>query len=1526
MIVNLRFATALVLCAASAGMAQQSSAYVLTQFPLAAIAADSQVWVQWTGLARPGFTAPDSGVLYFDKSPGGGNINNYNYKVDKFSVDTLQDGTIQQESNRFLGGYPPKRGIRFRPKDQTGMGPGVYYYVVAFKTSILGHDTVFASNEMEMIVETDQPVNTRTPIGNITDLTPTFTWDANPGVPYYHVILSDEPLSVESTEGGGIKISGLSIIWQAITPKTQIVYGAPDPSGTITASPPPLSPGQTYSWVVLNNYGNQMAYTSTRYGLPKSFTIQGVSLAKPRLISPGLGSDTVRTYQKDSVITFTWTNLDAKANTYKVYLYMSYSATGAQSADAQLVVWQNEVTAGAFAGKNGVIDATDTGRVSINSHSVLTNNHYAWKVFAIDSKGASTASDLANFTYSAPAMGAMQLFTRERIVTSGASGLDTVVSPVAAVEMDVEVLSGSLEAPVLFYTDLNGNLYRDRPAGTCRITANKTGYQPLVQTLTLDSGATLVDTFFLKRPDATVYGKVLDEASAGIGAATVVAVSDRGDTVRAATDALGNFVLSCYAADWSVGAAKTSYVTSLPKKTTVAYGQNLNFGTIVLKANPFTVSGVVKNGTGSPIIAADVKILSGGQVIDECPATSQDGSFSFSLSPGTYTVYASRIGFTTYNKSVNVSSSMQLSVVMPAGAALLTGYVYGRTWVGASSVYAPITNATVRFTDTASTDTFTTASDATYGDFSASVPGGHVYKMISSAAGFVAHSRLLADTTRGGITTACADTLTALGMVSGTVKTSVSKAPVAGATVNLIDKTANQVTASATSQANGYFEMRNLADGGFVIRAGGSGYVTDSVSPNDTVYVSSGRTTIEGQNDASNLAVYMSPGSKSCRWVVNGGADQTASIKILSPLVKTLSVRDTVRGVGAGPYIVSVDGVADSIVDLAYHTMSIAVAETTVHVDSVSLPAYNATAETLALGNDSISLVMRSSLSMDSVSVYFKDASSQSFSVATIKDSLKVYSFRVRPQKDGSMLVYYFRAFRGADIYGYAQETFGVYVAPDSSKLTKLEITPLAGDTTLLPSAAQVTFTIKGYYGSQFIAATRMDSSGISWQLSGQGGTLTRNRGLSTVVGTGASASAGALQLVASIDTTRIKIDKRYIPSPLVAVYLRVSGTRISSIQVRRTDAQNPFPITTSSLSKAEFIAEGLDTGKNVFVITPVWNISPLGAGLMSADGVFKPAKKFVGNVRIWAQVGSLSGEFNPAASDPAQYGLAVQHLLVSGTGADTMSNLAGCTVVIPDSVAPIDKSALFQMLMPSVKNQIARLTGLLTVVGSMYDITELSGVTFRQDGRDSIQITLTIPQGANLANALTVGTWSEDSLVWTSLGSSKLSLDKKTVGATTTHFSRYAVLSQSGALQTTLSVLPNPFSPLRSPSDFPLLAAKFGPGAPKGTCISFTPDVPDDRLRNIKIRIYSVLGDLVCSVVNQAAPKMVQYSLWWDGRTTSGDVQWESLWDGPGENSKTFPVNGRLMCKNGRYFVVLTVQDSGGKEKSYRRQVILVK
>lgn len=257
----------------SAAAWAQSSPYILTDFPFTAQSSDSKIWIKWTGIARPLYTSPDSGILYFDRSPGGAKITNYRYHVTKFCVDSQQNGAILVQDNIYLGGTPPKRGIQFRPMDQTGMGVGTFYYVIAFKTKLLGKDTVLTSNELQMIVESKDAVTAIGPTGDITQLTPTFSWEANPGVPYYHVILSDEPLKIDTA--GGMNISGLSIIWQAITTQTQMVYGAPDPSGTITASPPPLSPGQSYSWVVLNNYGNHPAYTSTKYGLPKTFTILG---------------------------------------------------------------------------------------------------------------------------------------------------------------------------------------------------------------------------------------------------------------------------------------------------------------------------------------------------------------------------------------------------------------------------------------------------------------------------------------------------------------------------------------------------------------------------------------------------------------------------------------------------------------------------------------------------------------------------------------------------------------------------------------------------------------------------------------------------------------------------------------------------------------------------------------------------------------------------------------------------------------------------------------------------------------------------------------------------------------------------------------------------------------------------------------------------------------------------------------------------------------------------------------------------
>jgi hypothetical protein len=1522
--------------AAFSAFGQQSTPYILTEFPLAATASSSKIWVKWTGVVRPSipvtgpvYSAPDSGILYFDRTPGGSKIENYHYKVTKFCVDTLGDGTIQVESNRSFGGMPPIRGIRFRPTDQVGMDAGVFYYMVAFKTSIVGHDTTFYSNELQMIVESPNATKPIGPTGNITQLTPSFSWEANPGVPYYHVILSDEALKIDTA--GGLNIKGLSIIWQAITPNTQIVYGAPDPSGTITASPPPLSPTQTYSWVVLNNYGNHPAYTSTKIGLPQQFTILGTPLAKPVPLTPK--RDTLD-YRHDSIVTFKWTNLDPKANTYQVYVYMSYSSGGSQ---AKLVVWQNEVTAGAFTGGNSTVDAQDTGHVSINARSILTNNAYSWKVFAVDNKGASTASDTAGFRYLAPAMGTMSLHTFERIISATQTGtgtlIDTIVTRVPLVKMQVEVLSGSQEAPLLFYTDTGGNLNRDRPAGTYRVTAMKDGFESFVKTIVLDSGTTAEETFFLSRPSATMFGKVNDAAGVGINAGTIVAVSERNDTVVSHTDALGSYIVNCYSADWVLYAQKPGFVTSLPGRVSVTYGESKNIPVIVLTAEPFTVSGVVKNGSGDPLLGANVKIIRDGQTVSENPSTSQDGSFSFSVSSGTYTLYATKVGFATYGKTINVSSSMQQPITMSAGAALITGYVYGRSWVGTRQVYGPITNATVKFTDTTQSgaDTFSTVSDATYGDYRISVPGGRVYKMMSVALGYISHSRYLTDTIKGGITMAVNDTMNGLGMLHGTVLLSSNRSPVANASVSLIAAGSNQVIASTKSQANGYFEMRNLANGTMRLAAGADGYVTDSIVASDTIYVSSGKTTIEGRTDAESLVVFMSPGSKSLRWVINGGADQTATVKLQSPLQKSISAKDTLKNAGAGTYFISVDGVADSVIDLSYHSFTVANSEV-FHIDSVSLPVFNTTADTLRITHDTVSLSLRSGAVLDSALCYFHDITVLAFDSVKLRDSAAAYTFKIKAPKDGSNLVYYFKAFRKNDVYGYTQETFNAFVPSDMSKLTKLEIIPSTSDTMLLPAEYDMAFSVKGYFGSQFAPAP-LDSGAISWVASqpSQGFALTRTKGLATTVRTPAAATTGGVKLQAVIDTSVVRIDPQRMTFNGAFVYIKSSGKKIAKIKVKRTDPQALFPISTSSLSKAEFSAEALDADSNAVSVNPTWSIIPAGAGTITASGVFKPSKSFVGFVRVLAASGPLSNEYTSTGGSQSQPGLEVQHLVMQSDQPDTVTNMNGCTIVLPDSVVPAGKPALIQLATPTIENQRARMTGNLTAVGSIFDIKELNGVPFQVSAADSIRMTLSVPQGTNSSNAMSLGFWNEDSLKWFPLTSSVVASDKKSVSAAIAHFSRWAVLSVSSQLQSTFIVLPNPFSPGKSASDNQFantpLRTMFGLTAPKGTCISFVADAVDQKIRKVNVRIYSIANDLVCSVVMQDATKLVKYNLWWDGRTTSRDMNWGELAPAPGNdaNSKMFAIEGRKMCRNGRYFVVLTIEDYSGKAKNYMQQVVLV-
>jgi hypothetical protein len=1551
---------ALAVCAGA--FAEQSTPYILTEFPLVAMGADSKIWVKWTGASSKTnimeYPAderyPDSGKMYFSKSPGGSAIENYTDSVTVFVLDTTDSTVIAGgetlyntvfQNNIAFQGIPPQRGICFRPADQPNMGPGMYYFMVAWRATITQElpggltaekDTVFFSNELQMIVESDQAPELVSPglDADISDLTPTFSWKKNPGVPYYHIIVSDEKISADLENES---IEGLSIVWQAITANTSLTYGAPDPSQTITADPPPVSPGETYSWVVLNNYGNHPAYTSKKFGLPQTFNVLGEPLAKPVSTGPADG-DTIDALA-DSLV-FRWTNLDSRANTFKIYIYV---ASDFEGVDAQLVVWEDEVMADAD-------QETDTMSLTVDAADVLTNNYYTWKVIAVDSRGGGTAGDLSGFTFKGVSMGNLKVQTRENITI----GDSTLVKNVAAVKIEVEVLEGSMEAPLLFYTDNNGNLSRERPAGSYRITAVKDGFEEASRTVTIEEDATENVTLYLERPASTMYGKLLDGSQRPIDLGTVVAVSDRGDTIRAESDALGNFVLNCYNADWSVWASKKGYVAAQPLDTSVAAGQNLNLKTFVLERNAYVLSGTVVNEKGDPLIGANVKLLREGAVIDEKPATAQDGAFSFSVEPGTYAISATKTGFSAKQTSLDVFGSKQVSVTLASGASLVKGRIYGSTWGDAGRVYAPITNATVRFIDSSASpaDTFETVSDWAYGDYQISLPGsmeGKEYVMYAAGEGFIGRMRQQPVLARSGKTQTVNDTIAGLASVNGTVSRSEDGKAIGGVEVVLLDTATGAIALSARSDAQGYFELRGIADGAYAVRAGKESYTLDSIHLLDTgstvvrdsiIDIVDGRAVKIGAEALiiETIQVKLAPGEKSLFWLArhSGMPVSDASVKIESPLRKTMRLGDTLSGVGPGAYIVTIDADADSILDCVRRTTTIPDTEDTIYVDTVPLPVAHASLESLSVQSGAITLRAASTVELDSIRMSYRGDDATKID-SLVADSITEsggrywYWFTCAPRKTGAMLVYYFEAYLGDAVYGYDKETFRAFIRPDTTTLSRIMVDPGGDDTLAVAADATIAFTFQGYYGSRFVRDTRLSDKDVSWSLrNAQGCRFKGNNpasaeGLTVTLTTPSSRADSVVTVIAMLDTSRRDIASGL--SPEVRVPLRVKGS-LDSVFVKRVDSDELY-VTTASSDRAEFVAQGITAEGERVAVSAQWRIHPENAGAISAHGVFDPSSRFVGRVAVVAAIGDVTGYFNAqTGSDVNESGLAVHYFIPMH--ADSVTNHEGLTIVFPDSVVGPNDEAEVKLATPLLKNRMYRSpsdSGFL-MIGKGYDIDELNDVAFRID-KDSIQLKLDIPEeyqadAAQDAAAFTVGRWNPDSIRWEPLDGATVLREGTLISVNVAHFSRYAVMFRKETVAGELRVFPNPFSPYIRPVN------RYGDGyttdLPFGACFEITPKAMVDPL-DVRLDIYNIKGEHVvfARLINPEPNR--QYHLWWDGRTSrefNKEVYAEKI--GNNELRQVMVTENGPMCRNGRYFAVLTVKDGEGNISRKMVQTVLIK
>lgn len=1421
------------------------------------------------------------------------------------------------------------------------MGAGIYYMVVANKVkTVLGIDTTLVSNEIKFIVEATTAVTALTPNpgDTISELTPIFSWTNNPGVPYYHIIVSDEKISPDLDNS---TVEGLSIIWEAITSNTQITYGAPDPSGTLTADPPPFSPGKEYSWVVLNNYGNHPAYSSTKFSLPSSFMVEGEPLTSPKSIFPA--NDTVLTSLANSTIDLTWTDLDSNANTYMVYVYVS--AEISDGVFAQTVVWSTEVTAGQFGG--------DTATVSMNASAVLTNNLYTWKVIAVDSKGAGTSGDISSFQYNTPT-GTITVNTKEYITSGG----DVVEKSVGLVELELEVLDGSTDAPLLYYTDNNGYFSRSRQAGSYRLTTVKDGYVSQSKSITLDDNEEEVLTFYLERPEASIFGTVVDNSDAVVNLATVTAVSDRGDTVTAETDPSGNYVLSCYAADWSISASKSSYSGSSTLDTTLVSGASVDLKTrLAITKNAYNLYGTVKNGDGDALLGVNVKLLSGSEVIATIPSTPQSGAYTFSVNSGVYTVVAEKTGFSSYSDSVTVLSSIQKTITLQAGAALLSGSIIGKSYNNDGNLsYAPITGATVLIIDTSVTpnDTISTSSDNVYGEFTKSFLGNDKqFKVVASAAGYVtdeAYSVVI----ENGKTYNYLDTIIALASMRG--KITMATSPL-GATVSLID-TASNIVATATADAQGQFEMRNIPNSDaldFRISAGAPGYVVDSIliSPLDgsavvksnLVKVTAGQVLISANNKpVDTLLIALGSGDKALGWNIHK-ADSiiSASIKIKSPLLKTISASDTLSGVGPNDYLLSVDATADSIIDCSFHKYVLSSGADSIHIDSVNLPIVNTNSDTMTLGSGGLTLTFTSSTTLDSAFLYYKAGTASDFSIDSVVldttiSGISYYKSNIPVSVDGVELVYYLLAYIGADRYGYDQEVYRAFINPNPKYISKLSITPTSTETFKFAADDDVSFKLNGYNSSQYTKIDSLPSTYVSWSFIGESyGATIKSDGENVTVNTGKDGSGDSLIVLQGEFTTQS--DSTYIlgsgVDSVVTVSFQVSEYELDSVAIVRTDYDGRDYITTGASERAEFTAVGFDENGNKVNVTPLWSLEPYTAGTIE-NGVLRPSDSYFGRVQINADVGAKDVYYyqNGKRGFPINYIISsVVDTITNGLG--VLQNNEGCRIEFPAGLVKASSQKKLSLLVSTDTNLISmfsniekdtsnieKLSGKFDLIGDMYNISDLDAAL--TNNSDTMLLTLGVPiayqEKARSGEGLYIALWNDSLKEWTPDPKTEVRENGTQLTLPVTHFSTYGLLSKPVKTSAYFDIYPNPFSPLVKPK------ARDGADAQFGTCFTIYPISKSSPTLQLSVNIYNVLGQRVWGTVILNATSSKKYKIWWDGKTLSdikllGPRQQVT----PGEEGYSYKVDGEKMCRNGRYFVVLTIDDNGDK-KDYMKNLILFK
>ncbi len=365
-------------------------------------------------------------------------------------------------------------------------------------------------------------------------------------------------------------------------------------------------------------------------------------------------------------------------------------------------------------------------------------------------------------------------------------------------------------------TDADGNYSFSVKPGSWSLTASKSGFvNSTPSQVVIGPGQQSINNDFnLVQNTALISGTVSGSSGAISNAIiTIAEIDDPANSINSVTNINGNFALSVSAGKaYNVSISKTGY-GDFSSTTDVLSPQSTTTFNVTLSPNPSSVSGKVFNNLQEALAGATVRLIktSTGQLIDE-KTTQFDGTFSFGLPAGNYTIEASKAGHISNSINISLDVGTNLTNIifnLTENFAVITGSVK-------DVLDNPIGSVTINATGDAGGATVTSDEN---GNFIISRLLGGTYQIKFSKDGF-SDSTITNFVIEDGQSKILNMNLLLLnGRVFGTITDNNGNA-VEGATVNLIGNS----TFNALSDAEGKFDITSVSYGSYQLSAIKSGF------------------------------------------------------------------------------------------------------------------------------------------------------------------------------------------------------------------------------------------------------------------------------------------------------------------------------------------------------------------------------------------------------------------------------------------------------------------------------------------------------------------------------------------------------------------------------------------------------------------------------------------------------------------------------------------------------------------------------